>query len=35
MLTIPITYMDGTVRKTYKKEELYLKINENLNKKSN
>ena len=35
MLTIPITYMDGATRKTYKKEELYLKINEVLNKKSN
>jgi hypothetical protein len=35
MYTIPITYMDGSLRKTYKKEELYLKINEVLNKKSN
>ena len=34
-LSIPVTYIDGDIRKTYKKEELYLKINEILNKKSN
>ena len=34
-LLIPTTYLDGTSRKSYKKEELYLKINEVLNKKSN
>jgi len=34
-LSIPLTYIDGSQRKTYKKEELYSKINEVLNKKSN
>ena len=34
ILSVPITYLDGNIRKPYKKEELYSKIKDFLNKKS-
>jgi len=34
ILTVPITYQQGTIRKPYKKEELYLKLKEFINNKS-
>ena len=34
ILSVPITYIDGGSRKPYKKEELYSKIKDFINKKS-